>query len=128
MLWMLFGLAFAEPTPELPGLELDGNKVLIDGERKPLTRARVYLIADRGSRPMAQKAKRTGALGSVLAGVGAGMIVIGAAAANEQFEAGVGSTILGAGVLTSGAIFKARSFSRWKKSVADYEQVPYAAD
>ena len=127
MLLLLCGLAFAEPVPELPTLELDGNKVLIDGDRVPLPRARPHLMADRGSRPLAQKAKRTGTLGSVLAGVGAGMIVLGAAAASEDPNAGVGATILGAGVLTSGAIFRLRSFSRWKKSVGEYERVPYEA-
>ncbi|MEZ4318587.1 MAG: hypothetical protein R3F61_13825 [Myxococcota bacterium] len=126
VLLMMAALA-ADPAPALPALQLEGNHVLIDGQRAPLTRARPYLIADAGSRDQARRAKKTGLVGRIITITGASVIVLGAlsASSSDDYGSGVGMAIVGAGMGVSGSIVSLRSNGMWKKAVPLYRQEPY---
>ncbi|MCB9676354.1 MAG: hypothetical protein H6737_14620 [Alphaproteobacteria bacterium] len=123
---LLLCAALADPPAPgpLPTIELDGKtKVLIDGERAPLTRARVYLIADPGSHDLAKKAKRTGLMGRVTTVVGASFMVLGfaAMAQSEDVATGVGPILLGGAGMTAGSIVSGSSLRKWRNSVELYQ-------
>ena len=123
---LLFATALAaEPaTPPLV-ITLDGNRVLMDGVRKPLNHAKPFLIANPGSRKRAKGAKALSTLGTVTVISGAAVAVLGLAALSTDDS---GRTNPGAISLVStglviectGLIMKVSSHQKWKKSVKDY--------